>query len=114
MREKAWEHGLTVTVMVTRGDADMEAAALAQLAAQPLLGLIYATINTRLVDAPATLPPLPIVLLNCHAANSALASVAPGEVGGRTRRDRRPASAPATGASATSTARRAWRRRAIG
>ena len=53
VREKAWERGLTVTVMATRGDADMEAAALAQLASQPLLGLIYATINTRLVDAPA-------------------------------------------------------------
>src|SRR5580693_5622811 len=31
VREKAWEHGLTVTVMVTRGDAEMEAASLAQL-----------------------------------------------------------------------------------
>src|SRR5208282_1281025 len=28
-REKAWENGLTATVMATRGDADMEAAALA-------------------------------------------------------------------------------------
>ncbi len=81
VREKAWEHGLTVTVMVTRGDADMEAASLAQLTAQPLLGLIYATINTRLVTAPVT-PRLPMVLLNCHAADSALISVAPGETAG--------------------------------
>ena len=55
VREKAWERGLTVTVMATRGDADMEAAALAQLAALPLAGLIYATINTRLVEPPAGL-----------------------------------------------------------
>ena len=84
VREKAWEHGLTVTVMVTRGDADLEAAALAQLSALPLLGLVYATINTRLVDGPATPPRLPIVLLNCHchAANGGLTSVAPGEVAG--------------------------------
>jgi LacI family transcriptional regulator, galactose operon repressor len=82
VREKAWEHGLTVTVMVTRGDADMEAAALAQLAALPLLGLVYATINTRLVDGLVTPPKAPLVLLNCHAADSALASVAPGEVAG--------------------------------
>ena len=34
VREKAWEQGLTVTVMVTRGDADMEAAALAELASR--------------------------------------------------------------------------------
>ena len=56
VREKAWERGLTVMVMATRGDADMESAALAQLTAQPLVGLIYATINTRLIDAPAALP----------------------------------------------------------
>ena len=36
VREKAWERGLTVTVAATRGDVDMEAAALAQLASQPL------------------------------------------------------------------------------
>ena len=82
VREKAWEHGLTVTVMVTRGDADMEAAALAQLAAQPLLGLVYATINTRLIDPPAALFRMPAVLLNCHAAHGSLTSVVPGEAAG--------------------------------
>ncbi len=82
VREKAWEHGLTVTVMVTRGDAEMEAAALAQLAARPLLGLVYATINTRLVEPPAGLLRLPTVLLNCHAANGSATSVVPGEVAG--------------------------------
>jgi LacI family transcriptional regulator, galactose operon repressor len=82
VREKAWEHGLTVTVMVTRGDAEMEAAAFAQLAAQPLLGLVYATINTRLIDPPAALMRLQTVLLNCHAANGSLTSVIPGEVAG--------------------------------
>ena len=82
VREKAWERGLTVTVMTTRGDADMESAALARLTAQPLVGLIYATINTRLIDAPATLLLTPTVLLNCHVANGALSSVVPGEVAG--------------------------------
>jgi LacI family transcriptional regulator len=82
VREKAWERGLTVMVMATRGDADMESAALAQLTSQPLVGLIYATINTRLVDGPATPPQMPMVLLNCHAVNGALTSVAPGEVAG--------------------------------
>jgi LacI family transcriptional regulator len=82
VREKAWERGLTVMIMATRGDADMESAALAHLTAQPLVGLIYATINTRLVEAPAAPPALPTVLLNCHVANGALPSVAPGEVAG--------------------------------
>jgi LacI family transcriptional regulator len=82
VREKAWERGFTVTVAVTRGDIDMEAAALEQLASQPLLGVIYATINTRLVHPPATLPQTPTVLLNCHVANGALPSVVPSEVAG--------------------------------
>ena len=85
-REKAWERGLTVMVMATRGDADMESAALAQLTAQPLVGLIYATINTRLVDAPAAPSTMPTVLLNCHVADGALPSVVLGEVAGATRR----------------------------
>ena len=82
VREKAWAQGLTVTVMATRGDADMEAAALAQLAALPLAGLVYATINTRRVDPPAWTSPSPLVLLNCHTAGGAFASVVPGEVAG--------------------------------
>jgi LacI family transcriptional regulator len=82
VREKAWERGLTVVVMATRGDADMEAAALAQLGRQPLAGLIYATINTRLIDPPARPGGLPLVLLNCHVADGSLPSVVPGEVAG--------------------------------
>jgi LacI family transcriptional regulator len=82
VREKAWAHGLTVTVMATRGDPEMEAAALRQMAALPLAGLVYAAINTRLVEAPAWTSPAPLVLLNCHAAGGAHASVVPGEVAG--------------------------------
>ena len=82
VREKAWQRGFTVSIMATRGDADMERAALAQLAAQPVAGLVYATINTRLVHPPRNLPDVPTVLLNCHAADGAYASVVPGEAGG--------------------------------
>jgi LacI family transcriptional regulator len=82
VREKAWESGLTVMVMATRGDSDMESAALAQLTAQPLVGLIYATINTHLVEAPATPSKLPTVLLNCHVTAGELPSVVPGEAAG--------------------------------
>ncbi len=89
VREKAWEHGLTVSVAVTRGDAEMEQAVLARMAAQPLLGMIYATINTRAVHPPPALADLPTVLLNCYAADRSLPSVVPGEVaGGHTATDR--------------------------
>jgi LacI family transcriptional regulator len=112
-REKAWEHGLTVIVMVTRGDADIEAAVFSQLLAQPLLGLIYATINTRLIHAPPPLFRLPAVLLNCHVANGALTSVVPGEVaGGHAVTDA--LIRAGHNASPMSMAKRAWRLRATG
>jgi LacI family transcriptional regulator len=82
VREKAWERGHAVIAMVTSGDAEMEAAAFTRLALQPVQGLIYATINTRLIHPPAALPPMPTVLLNCHAANGAFSSVVPGEAAG--------------------------------
>lgn len=82
VREKAWERGYTVSVMATRGDAEMEATVLSQIAQQPVAGLVYATINTRLIHAPKALPVTPTVLLNCHADDSSLPSVVPGEVGG--------------------------------
>jgi LacI family transcriptional regulator len=81
-REKAWEHGLTISVAVTRGDADMEAAVLAQMATQPLAGLIYGTINTRRIVPPPGLYRIPTVLLNCYAPDRSLPSVVPGEVRG--------------------------------
>ena len=88
VREKAWAHGLTVTVMATRGDADMEAAALAQLAELPLAGLVYATINTRLVEDPADVAGAGCPL-NCHASGGARCFDRAGRGRRRPRRDRR-------------------------
>jgi len=88
-REKAWEHGLTISAAVTRGDAEMEQAVLAQLAGQPLLGLIYGTIHTRLVVPPPALYRIPSVLLNCYVADRSLPSIVPGEVAGGSTATRR-------------------------
>jgi LacI family transcriptional regulator len=89
IRDKAWEYGLTVSVCVTRGDADMEQAVQAQMGKQPLLGLIYGTIQTRRITPSPALFRLPTVLLNCYAADRSLPSVVPGEVlGGRTATER--------------------------
>ena len=82
VREKAWERGYTVSIMATRGDHDMESAALAQLRQMQIAGLVYATINTRLIHAPRDLPDAPTVLLNCRVSDASLASVVPGEAGG--------------------------------
>jgi LacI family transcriptional regulator len=82
-RERAWEHGLTISAAVTRGDAEMEQAVVAQMTAQPLLGLIYGTIHTQQVTPPPSLlRRIPIVLLNCYVADRSLPSVVPGEVAG--------------------------------
>ena len=89
VREKAWEYGLTVSVAVTRGNAEMEEAVYSQMAGQPLLGLIYGTIQTRQIDASPALHRIPTVLLNCYVADRSIASIVPGEVlGGRTATER--------------------------
>src|SRR5579883_1197090 len=81
-RDKAWEHGLTISAAVTRGDAEMEQAVLAQMASQPLLGLIYGTIHTRRITPPPALYRAPTILLNCYVADRSLPSVTPSEVAG--------------------------------
>jgi LacI family transcriptional regulator len=80
VREKAWEHGLTVTAGVSHGDADLEAALLEQILRQPLVGLIYATILTRHIRPLPQFHRTPTVLLNCFVPNHGLASVVPGEL----------------------------------
>jgi LacI family transcriptional regulator len=80
--EKAWEYGLSVTATVTHGDPEIEAAAFAQLAARPHAGLIYATINTRLIRANPAFFNQPTILLNCHCAKSLFSSVVPDEAEG--------------------------------
>jgi LacI family transcriptional regulator len=89
IREKAWEFGLTVSVAVTRGDAEMEEAVHAQMARQAMFGLIYGTIQTRQIAHSPALHRIPTVLLNCYVADRSLPSVTPGEVlGGRTATER--------------------------
>jgi LacI family transcriptional regulator len=80
VREKAWEHGLTVSASFTRGDPAMEAAVQVELARRPLAGLIHATIQTRRVRALTAPPRVPTVLLNCYQSNHARPSVVPAEL----------------------------------
>ncbi len=83
-REKAWEHGLTLAVAVTRGDAELEKAVFDQMEARPQLGLIYGTIHTQRISG-SPLHRVRTVLLNCYVADRSLLSVVPAEVrGGRT------------------------------
>ncbi len=87
-REKALEFGVTMTMAVIRGESDMESQLIDQMAQQPRLGLIYATMLTRLVEPPKTFFETPSVLVNCYDARRKLPSILPGELlGGHTATD---------------------------
>jgi LacI family transcriptional regulator len=82
-RNAAWEHDCVMTIVVTHGNAEQEAAAVASLRANPaLLGIIYSTIFTRRVSVPECLRGVPAVLLNCHDGAQTLPAIVPGEIGG--------------------------------
>lgn len=87
-REKALEYGLTVSLVVTRGDPEAEAMILSQMG-QQLLGIIYGTTLTRRAEPAPELFDRHTVLLNCYDAKRKLPSVLPGElVGGRVATER--------------------------
>lgn len=84
-REKALEFGVTMTMAVIRGEGDLESQLINQLTQQPHLGLIYATMLTRLVQPPKIIFETPSVLVNCYDARRELPSILPGELlGGHT------------------------------
>jgi LacI family transcriptional regulator len=80
IREKAWERGLTVAAVATRGNGEAERAFFRQLLREDAVGLIYGTINTRRVEPPALPRALPTVLLNCYLADNSLPAIVPNEV----------------------------------
>ncbi|XDA99435.1 LacI family DNA-binding transcriptional regulator [Sulfitobacter sp. LCG007] len=84
-REKALEYGVTMSMAVLRGEEHLESQLIDQMTQQPRLGLIYATMLTRLVEPPKVFFNTPSVLVNCYDSRRKLPSVLPGELlGGRT------------------------------
>ena len=72
---------MTVIAGVSHSDpGDRGGAASSGCCAEPLVGLIYATILTRHVRPMPQLFRVPTVLLNCFVQNHSLASVVPGEL----------------------------------
>ena len=82
VREKAWEHGLTVAAAVTQGNPELEAAVLVPMLRLPLMGLIYSTVLTRRIHRQPVFSRLPTVLVNCYVPDHSVASVVPGELVG--------------------------------
>ena len=88
-RERALEYGVTTKLFITRGEEAGEENLFDLLANDQLLGLIYGTILTRLVEPPNSLFERPAVLVNCYDRKRKLPSVVPGElVGAQTATER--------------------------
>jgi LacI family transcriptional regulator len=83
-RQAAWNARNTLLVAQTLGDPVMEPRAINALTAQGISALIYMTIFTRQIVAPAYLYTLdaPVILLNCYTADHAFPAVVPSEIAG--------------------------------
>jgi len=83
-RNKALEFGINVYLTVSHGDISAETSIVSQMSQGPVLGYIYGTILTRLVELPAVLARERTVLLNCYDKNRRFPSTLPGDLlGGR-------------------------------
>lgn len=81
-REAAWENDIFLMAATTLNDRAIERRAFEYMTAQPVIGIIYASIMTREVEPPVELANVPAVMLNCYAPDRSIPSVVPGEVAG--------------------------------
>lgn len=83
-RLAAWGAGNIIVVAQTQSDAEMEQPTLEALTGKDVSALIYMTIFTREIVAPAYLYELkiPVLLLNCYTADHAFPAVVPSEIAG--------------------------------
>ncbi|NTU80359.1 MAG: substrate-binding domain-containing protein [Chloroflexales bacterium] len=80
----AWARDTLLLVISTDGDRHLEQRGFALLLERQVDALIYATMYHRAVTLPPIDPEIPLVLLNCFAADGSTPSVVPDEVqGGR-------------------------------
>lgn len=80
-QQEAWRHDCMLLVVNTAGDRIRETEALDMLLTRQVEGVIYATMRHTIVELPDMLNEVPVVLLNCRAADDSLTSVVPDEVG---------------------------------
>ncbi|MDG4717857.1 MULTISPECIES: LacI family DNA-binding transcriptional regulator [Thalassospira] len=86
---KALEYGINVCLAVSHGNALIEASIVNQMADSNVIGFIYGTILTRLVELPVEFSKNPTVLVNCYDSTRTLPSVLPGDLlGGRAAAER--------------------------
>lgn len=84
-RDAAWAAEALLQTYVTRGNAEIEAEAIAQIGrTEGVIGVIYATSFTRRISPPAALRDLPAVMANCYTpeAERFCPMLLPGELAG--------------------------------
>ncbi len=83
-RRAAWGAGNIIVVAQTQSDPEMEPRTLEAITGPNVSALIYMTIFTREIEAPAYLYDLsiPVVLLNCTTADHRFPAAVPSEIAG--------------------------------
>lgn len=77
LRDAAWEEKCGILVVSTRGQAELEEAAIASLVHQMPVGIVYASLFPKLVVVPDALTELNTVLVNCQDTADRLPFVRP-------------------------------------
>ncbi|GAB4582047.1 MAG: LacI family DNA-binding transcriptional regulator [Anaerolineales bacterium] len=78
----AWENNKILLLVNTKGNRQIENAAIEMLLERQVEGVIYAAMNHHEVNPPEILREIPTVLLDCYAADRSFPSVVPDEFGG--------------------------------
>ncbi|HCT76639.1 MAG TPA: LacI family transcriptional regulator [Micromonosporaceae bacterium] len=81
-QEAASAHGWLLMLLTTGNDSDVEQREIRALAQHQVDGVLYATMYHRVVQVPAELRPMPVVLLDASSADLAIPSVVPDEKSG--------------------------------
>ena len=81
-RDEAALQDVVIAVFCTRSDPVLETAAIDMLMAQNAIGIIYASLVTRVITLPEHLEDRPVVMLNCYERKRRHTAVIPGDVAG--------------------------------
>ena len=81
-QEACWRHGMLLLTLHTGGDRSFEKAAFQAALERQVEGIIFATMYHRVVQVTEPASEVPLVLVDCFAANGLYTSVVPDDVGG--------------------------------
>jgi LacI family transcriptional regulator len=81
-QEALWQQGKMMLVVSAGYDSETTRSSMEMLLQRRVEGLVYAAMFHRMVELPAQLMRVPVVLANCFAGDYSLPSVVPDEIAG--------------------------------